>query len=90
MTTPTEIAQWLLHELRCTGLLPQQAAALGILERFGPAYVTLGRKGRPVIRREVLAEFRQYSQALAVWDPGKKYWRLRSRGDCPERRRAGP
>lgn len=92
MTTPKQVAQWMLAQLEeCDSLLQVDAVA-GIEEMFGPEFVHLSNIGETSIDRRVLNHFRKLTGEDVVWVtqhggdywPGA-YWRKRGPGDTPGR-----
>ncbi len=77
MTTAKEVANWMLKKLKAEGVLPQRAAALEIMETFGEEFIYSNKNGNPAIAEEVLKEFRNLSETIAVWEQRKRFWRLR-------------
>jgi hypothetical protein len=86
MATATEVAEWMLEELRTEEILPQTTAAYEIADRFGEEFIYYNANGNPAIDKEVLAEFRRLSGSKVVWSRSNRHWRLREESDEKGRR----
>lgn len=88
MTTVSDVAGWMLRELRASagGVLYQEHAAARIAEQFGEAFVYTNENGNVAISRDVLTAFRDSTQGRVVWVSNERCWRLRLPADLPSRR----
>jgi hypothetical protein len=75
----------MLEELRRVQYLYQADAAFEIEERFGSEFVYVNDNGNLAISRKVLAEFRELTADIVVWERGERLWRLREAHDQPGR-----
>ena len=87
MTTPAEVAKWMLEELRRSGELYQEDAVWEIQRKFGSEFVYENENGNLAISRQVLKEFKALTPGV-VWEPGERMWRKREEGDPEGRRQA--
>lgn len=92
MTTPKQVAQWMLAQLEERDCLLQVEAVAGIEETFGPDFVFLSDIGEKSIDRRVLYQFRKLTGDGVVWVTqhgggywSGAYWRNREPGDTPGR-----
>ncbi len=86
MTTPREVAEWMLGELNREDCLHQEAVVSDIESKFGEEFVYTNENGNLAIRRQVLKEFRSISGDDVVWDRTEFMWRKRESHDEPGRR----
>jgi hypothetical protein len=83
--TPTDVAIWMLSELKRDGTLYQEVAASEIEKRFGQAFTPINENGNYSIRRDVLAAFRKLTDNTVIWERGERMWRKRQGYDSPGR-----
>ena len=86
MPTPTDVAEWMLAELRRDKVLLQSDAAYTISEKFGEEFVYTNQNGNLAIAKPVLKAFEGCTQEIAVWERGSRSWRMREPYDEPGRR----
>lgn len=85
MTTPREVAQWMVEELEKHRALYQDVAVYEIEKRFGEGFTYINQNGNLAIDRKVLKEFRALTNDSVVWQRGEKAWRFRQAYDSPGR-----
>jgi len=93
MTTPKEVAQWMVNRLdKCDDGLLQVDAVSGIEEQFGDEFTYISDIGEKSIDRRVLDQFRKLTADDVVWvtKHGGVYWsgahwRKREPGDSSGR-----
>ena len=88
MTTPEDVARWMLDELEKAGYLYQWEAILEIQSRFGDDFTYLNESGNFAIDRRVLRAFRYLTEDTVVWRRTKHCWATRSPHDPPGRQAA--
>jgi hypothetical protein len=86
MTTPKDVADWMLAQLTAAKYLEQGAAVYQIQKEFGDAFVYQNANGNLAINRKVLAEFKKLTEGKAVWDRSDHGWRLLREGEDYEGR----
>jgi hypothetical protein len=86
VTTPEDVARWLLSQLREQQTLYQNVAVYGIIEQFGEDFAYHNDTGNPAIARNILAAFRRLTGDTVVWDRSERCWRFREGYDEPGRR----
>ena len=76
MTTPKEVAQWMVHRLEESDELLQVDAVAEIESRFGDEFVYVSDIGEMSIDRRVLDHFRKLTGNDVVWVTlhGGVYW----------------
>jgi len=85
MTTPVDVAKWMVAELQKKKELYQQDAAAEIKRMFGPDFVYENRNGNLAIRKDVLEAFRRLTEKTVVWHRVYRIWRHRRDDDPPGR-----
>jgi len=85
MTTPLQVAQWMVAELEQAGTLKQANAVATIKQTFGNEFVYRNDSGGLSIQRAVLLEFRRLTRDIAVWVGAEKLWRKRLAIDGEQR-----
>jgi hypothetical protein len=93
MTTPKQVAEWMVAQLEEEDELPQKRAALHIQEQFGEEFVCLDAYGDLGIARKVLYQFRKLTANTVVWvtEPDNwttGFWRKRDHGDQAGRKQS--
>jgi hypothetical protein len=81
----TQVAEWMLKEVRENGELYQRNAVSKIEKKFGEQFRYLKENGNPAIRKDVLAAFRKLSKDNIVWEREDRRWRIRRPTDKPGR-----
>ena len=82
--TATQVAVWMLKELKRQGKLHQNTVVYEIAEKFGGQF-TYDKDGNLAIRIDVLAAFRKLTKDSVVWVREDSYWRMREPHDGPGR-----
>ena len=82
--TATQVAVWMLKELKRQGKLHQNTVVYEIAEKFGSQF-TYDKDGNLAIRIDVLAAFRKLTKDSVVWVREDSYWRMREPHDGPGR-----
>ena len=85
MTTPEDVARWMLDELEEAGYLYQWEAILEIQSRFGDDFTYLNESGNFAIDRRVLRAFRYLTEDNIVWRRKECCWVRRAPHDPPGR-----
>ena len=92
MTTPKEVAQWMVARLGESECLLQVDAVSGIEDRFGSEFVYISDIGEKSIDKRVLNHFRNLTEDDVVWVTphgggfrSGAHWRPRETGDSPGR-----
>jgi hypothetical protein len=86
MTTPQEIADWMLQEVLREGTVYQESIASDVANKFGEEFVPMNENGNPSVRRDILNAFRKISEDSVVWMRSERAWRKREEGDDAGRR----
>ena len=81
MATPSNVAQWLVDQLREEQTLYQETAAFGIVEEFGDEFVYYNAAGNTAISKDVLKEFNRLTGDSVVWVRSERCWRFREDHD---------
>jgi hypothetical protein len=81
MSTPADVAQWMVQEIEREGMLYQDEAAANIASKFGDEFTYDNDNGNTAIRRDVLAVFRKLTDDFVVWERGERLWRKREQQD---------
>jgi len=85
MTTPSDVAAWMVKELKQRRFLNQSQAVAEIATEFGSDFVYFNRNHNRAISPEVLAAFRELTGDDVVWERGSRCWRYRQPYDPPGR-----
>lgn len=86
MADAREVAEWLKAEVLKGGYyVTQDAAAFGIVNRFGKEFVYTRKGGGLGVSTQVLREFLKISKDTVVWSRQRKYWRPRQPDDPKSR-----
>ena len=88
MTTPEDVARWMLDELEKAGYLYQWEAILEIQSRFGDDFTYLNESGNFAIDRRVLRAFSNLTEDTVVWRRTQHCWARRGPHDPQERQAA--
>jgi DNA-binding IclR family transcriptional regulator len=89
ITTPEDIARWMLDELEKAGYLYQWEAVYQIQSRFGVDFTYLNESGNFAIDRRVLRAFHNLTEDTVVWRRTEGCWVKRGPHDPPGRKAAG-
>lgn len=85
MTTPADVAKWMVEELQRSNYLYQDIAVMEIDAKFGSDFVYFNESGNLAISKAVLTHFRNLTEESVVWERGQRMWRQREAGDEPGR-----
>jgi hypothetical protein len=85
ITTPEDVARWMLDELEKAGYLYQWEAVYKIQSRFGADFTYLNESGNFAIDRRVLRAFHNLTQDTVVWRRTEGCWVKRGPHDPPGR-----
>jgi hypothetical protein len=85
MSTASEVAKWMIGQLKENTFLYQQEVAYHIAEKFGEDFTHYNRNGNLAINPDVLAAFRSLTGDEVVWERGQRCWRMREKHDEPGR-----
>ena len=88
MSTPEDVARWMLDELEKAGYLYQWEAILQIQSRFGDDFTYLNESRNFAIDRRVLRAFRNLTEDNIVWRRKECCWARRAPHDPPGRQAA--
>ena len=84
-TTPDQVAQWMLDELKRVKYLYQETVVYDIASKFGDSFTYYNDNGNPAIDKKVLAAFRKLTGDSVIWERGERMWRFREKYDEPGR-----
>ena len=84
-TTPKDVANWMMQELKKDNFLSQDYAVNDINNEFGDEFTYLNDNGNLSISKAVLSAFKKLSGDNVVWDRWGKSWRFRNDNDLPGR-----
>lgn len=80
-TTPDQVAQWMLSELKRVKYLHQETAVHDLSSKFGEEFTYYNDNGNPAIDKKVLAAFRKLTGDSVIWERGERMWRFREKHD---------
>lgn len=81
MTTPREIAEWMVTQIPDAGFLRQARVARMIRTNYGEEFVYKNKNRNLAIRGDVLDEFRALTEGELMWSRSRQAWRRRRDGD---------
>jgi hypothetical protein len=81
--TATQVAEWMLKELKRQHKLHLNTVVFEIAEKFGGQFIC-DKDGNLAIRIDVLAAFRKLTKDSVVWVREDSYWRMRDPHDTPD------
>lgn len=79
------IARWMLNQIEQESCIYQDDVVDYLIKAKREDLLTENADGNQVIGKEVLASFRQLTEATVVWVKPDRYWRLRVKEDEPGR-----
>jgi len=85
MTTPKEVAEFMMREMETSHYLYQETVVHRIKQIFGAEFVYPNANGNDAISPKVLKEFRKLSGDQVIWERGSRAWRKRKPSDKPTR-----
>lgn len=74
MTTPEEIADWMLETIRTERRLDQDDAVRLVPEKFGQEWVRTSPHGHPALDQSVVKAFRKAHDGTVQWDRDRRFW----------------
>jgi hypothetical protein len=84
--TDSDVAAWMLNQLKAEGELYQTDAVAAIETLFGTQFTIINASGNTAIAPSTLAAFRAITANSVVWERAGRYWRWREKHDDPHRR----
>lgn len=84
-TTPDDVAQWMLSELKRVKYLYQETVVYDISSKFGEDFTYYNDSGNPAIGKKGLAAFKKRTGDSVIWERGERMWRFREKHDEPGR-----
>lgn len=73
-TKVQEIAEWMLHEVKEVGILPQDKAVAYIAQNYGEQYLYSNENGNQSIDKAVKKLFKKLHGGRAAWDRDGFFW----------------
>ncbi|MGG1553195.1 DUF6953 family protein [Paenibacillus whitsoniae] len=70
----TEVAEWMLAELKNAGILHQDKAVDYIIEHFGESFIYTNENGNRSIDKEVKKIFKKLHGGRAAWERDGFFW----------------
>ncbi|MFF0636672.1 DUF6953 family protein [Nocardia sp. NPDC004151] len=74
MVTETDVAQWMIDQIRAEDVGYQEHLVADIETRFGPEWVYQNESGNPAISKTVLSAFKKLHGGSIEWEKGEKRW----------------
>ena len=74
VATASEVAQWMVDQIRASELEYQEALVQEIEDRFGSEWVYQNDNGNPAISKRVLTEFGKIHAGTIEWDRSERAW----------------
>lgn len=74
MTTKTEVAQWMIAQIKEHRLVYQEHIVHEVEQKFGDEWVDWSEGGNRIIDKTVLAEFRRLRPVSVEWSGAEKAW----------------
>jgi hypothetical protein len=72
--TPDAVAEWMIEEVRFTGILYQSDAVERIKSKFGEHFIYVNENGNPSISKEVKKAFKKLHKGRVAWDRDGFFW----------------
>jgi len=72
--TATQVAEWMLEELKRQGKLYRDTLVFEIAEKFGSQFTHENKNGSLALRKEVLAAFGKLTKDSVVWNQAGRFW----------------
>ena len=88
MSTPKDVADWMVKQLEGAEYLYQKTVVEDIYNTFGDKFTYMNDNGNLAISPEVLKEFRLLTEKTVVWVGSKRYWRKKNAYDPLNKRQA--
>ncbi|CAG7648375.1 hypothetical protein PAESOLCIP111_05586 [Paenibacillus solanacearum] len=73
-TKVNEIAEWMLSELKSSGILYQADAVNYIIKNFGEAFIYINENGNQSISKDVKKAFKKLHAGRAAWERDGFFW----------------
>jgi len=73
-TRAQEIAEWMLNEVKSSGILHQKDAVDYIMKNFGESYIYVNENGNQAISKEVKKMFKKLHNGRAAWERDGFFW----------------
>ncbi|MDX9696339.1 MAG: hypothetical protein RBT49_11165 [Bacteroidales bacterium] len=86
MVTVTDVAQFMVDELKKQKFLYQEAIVFKIKQNFGEPFYYTNKNGNFAIAKEVLKEFKELTPDVK-WDSGERCWRFKTQFDKDTKKR---
>ncbi len=81
MSSPKEVADFMLQELKQQKYLYQDVIVTEIFSKYGEDFTHINDNGNLAINRDVLKEFRKLTEKDVVWERSERMWRMRESSD---------
>lgn len=72
--TTYDVAEWMIKEVRFSGILYQQDAVHYILTNFGEEFIYVNENGNQSISKDVKKIFKKLHSGRAAWDRDGFFW----------------
>jgi hypothetical protein len=86
MSTPREVAEWMVKQFDTAQHVYQETIVYKIRRQFGEPFVYTNENGNLAISRDVLKHFRALTDGTVVWERGDRSWRKLRPGETYRRR----
>ena len=73
-TTAQDVAEWMVKEIRFTGILRQEDAIEYVKTHFGEQFVFMNENGNPSLSKDVKKAFRKLHRGRIAWDRDGFMW----------------
>lgn len=77
MSSPKEVAQYMAHVIKSSGIEHERDLIPDVEDQFGSDGVETDKEGNAAIRRDVLEEFWEAESDSIEWDEAKRSWKHR-------------
>jgi hypothetical protein len=72
--TANEVAEWMLNEVKSSGILYQKDAVDYITKNFGESFIYVNENGNRAISKEVKKIFKKLHHGKAAWERDGFFW----------------
>ncbi|PZE20789.1 DUF6953 family protein [Paenibacillus xerothermodurans] len=72
--TADDVAEWMVKEIRFSGILHQSDAVKHIADHFGESFIFLNENGNQSISKDVKKAFRKLHGGRIAWDRDGFFW----------------
>jgi hypothetical protein len=69
-----EVAEWMLKEVKSSGILYQKDAVDYIMKNFGESFIYVNENGNQAISKEVKKIFKKLHRGKAAWERDGFFW----------------